>query len=73
MKIYIDRMIFIHYDQCNKMYKLFIGNLKILLNIIRITPVRSSFSYLNVIRISKVPGNYINRKTQYSTARTAVL
>ena len=32
-----------------------------------------SFSFLNAIRISKVPGHYINRKIQYSTARTAVL
>ena len=31
-----------------------------------------SFSFLNAIRISKVPGHYINRKIQYSTARTAV-
>ena len=31
-----------------------------------------SFSFLNAIRILKVPGNYINHKIQYSTARTAV-
>ena len=32
-----------------------------------------SFSFLSAIRLSKVPpGLYINRKTQYSTARTAV-
>ena len=30
-----------------------------------------TFSFLNAIHISKVPGNYINRKMQYSTARTA--
>ena len=32
-----------------------------------------SFSFLNAIRISKVPGHYSNYKTQYSTARTAVI
>ena len=31
-----------------------------------------SFSFLNAICISKVPGHYINRKIQASTARTAV-
>ena len=31
-----------------------------------------SFSFLNAIRISKVPGHYINPKMQYSTALTAV-
>ena len=31
------------------------------------------FSFLNAICISKVPGHYINRKIQTSTARTAVL
>ena len=31
------------------------------------------FFALNAIRISKVPEHYINRKKQYSTARTAVL
>ena len=31
-----------------------------------------SFSFLNAIRISKVPGHYINCKIQYNTARTAV-
>ena len=31
-----------------------------------------SFSFLNAIRILKVLGHYINRKMQYSTARTAV-
>ena len=32
-----------------------------------------SFSFVNAIRISKVPGHYIIRKNmQYSTARTAV-
>ena len=31
-----------------------------------------SFSFLNAIHISKVPGLYVNRKIQYSTARTAV-
>ena len=30
------------------------------------------FSFLNAICISKVPGHYINRKIQASTARTAV-
>ena len=29
-------------------------------------------SFLNAIRISKVPGLYVYRKMQYSTARTAV-
>ena len=71
-KVDIDRMIYEQYDQCNKMYKLFNGNLKILLIIIRITPVRRSFSFFNAIRILKVIGHYMNRKTQYSTARTAV-
>ena len=32
-----------------------------------------SFSFLISIRISKVPGNYINCKIQYSTVRTALL
>ena len=32
-----------------------------------------SFSFLNAINISKVPEYYVNRKMQYSTARTAVL
>ena len=32
-----------------------------------------SFSFLNAISISKVPGNYINHKMQYSTARKAVV
>ena len=31
-----------------------------------------SFKFLNAIRISKVQGYYINRKTQFSTDRTAV-
>ena len=31
-----------------------------------------SLSFLNAIRISEVPGYYINRKIQYSTARPAV-
>ena len=31
-----------------------------------------SFQFLNAIRISIVPGHYINWKMQYSTARTAV-
>ena len=31
-----------------------------------------SFSFLNAIRILKVPGHYINRKMQYCTARTVV-
>ena len=31
-----------------------------------------SFWFLNAIQISKVPGHYINRKKQYSTAHTAV-
>ena len=30
-----------------------------------------SFSYLNAIHISKVPGHNIHNKIQYSTARTA--
>ena len=30
-----------------------------------------SFSFLTAIRILKVSGHYINRYTQYSTARTA--
>ena len=30
------------------------------------------FTFLNAIRISKVPGHYVNRKMLYSTARTAV-
>ena len=34
--------------------------------------LRWSFSFLNAIHISKVPGHYINRKIQYSTARKAV-
>ena len=31
-----------------------------------------SFSFLNAIPLSRVPGHYINRKMQYSTARTVV-
>ena len=34
--------------------------------------ITRSFSCLNAIRISKVPGHYRNRKIQYSTARIAV-
>ena len=31
-----------------------------------------SVSFLNAIRVSKVPGHYINHKMQYSSVRTAV-
>ena len=32
-----------------------------------------SFSFLNAVGISKLPGHYINHRMQYSTARTSVI
>ena len=46
---------------------------ELIAKIVQIWNLTWSFLFLNAIRISKVPGHYINRKMQYSTARTAVL
>ena len=48
-------------------------NFEMTINFSIILFITWSFLFLNAIDISKVPGHYyINRKMQYSTARTAV-